>query len=510
MNPRHEDNSVVLEMQAISRETHSAYERESSVTSLPNYHTFEPTDFANAILSNTHSFTALLTRYLPSPSSLTRYFPSWSTLAYGSAAFVTTLPFLPYVLTKTPASLGADWWAGMDLNTQLYLIGSAAIFLAVGTGTRFNYYQHMMESLKKIAGSFCISVSNFLSNSTIMLISTISAIPSGAMGYYAASWAPQALSSFSALSSFCMTSAVRLVFLPNFFTLIKNKFDEDRQFQKQIIAQLSLINKQHPDALTWIGPADQTFDEALIQNKLEQFYQQLVEHPDLLAPFCSTRLSEFMTFLTTTSTGAWLSAAFFIFCSQAGYDGFKLICQLLLDNCSIDELHYAAKLAIAIIPGITAGMVAFMSGFEFPDHVVGNAFAHIKQKPVDLLKALLLIGCCSITALGLKNAAESLAAHPNLFNLAPNGTDPWEYLYYAFYVYGNYGTGIVLDLTACTKLLGLIQNIYPTSADNMVTWLEQNSLSHEAISALKQHGFFNHREGVSPPRNELTIEPTLP
>ncbi|KTD54536.1 hypothetical protein Lsai_3358 [Legionella sainthelensi] len=513
MKPGHEDGSVILEMQEIPSGTHSDNGREFNINPLPNYHTFEPSDLANTAIYNVSpaSLTTWLTRYLPSPSSLTRYLPSWSTVAYGTAAFATTLPFLPYVLTKTPASLGADWWAGLDLNTQLYLIGSSAIFLAVGTGTRFSYYQHMVASLKKIAGSFCTNSGNFLSNSTIMLISTISAMPSGAMGYYAASWAPQALSGLSALSSFCMTSAVRLVFLPNFFTMIKDKFNEDRQFQKQIITQLSLINKQHPSALAWIGPADQTFDDELIQDKLGQFYQQLLDQPDLLAPFCSTRLSEFVTFLTTTGTGAWLSTAFFIFCSQAGYDGFKLICQLLLDNCPMDELHYAAKLAIAITPGITAGIVAFMSGYEFPDHIIGNVFVHVKQKPVDLLKTLLITGCCALTALALKNAATSLASHPNLFNLTPNGTDPWEYLYYALYVYGNYGTGMVLDLTACTKLLGLTENTHPTSADTMITWLEKNSLPPETLSALKKHSFFNHRSDTpNSPKNELIIAPTLP
>lgn len=170
----------------------------------------------------------------------------------------------------------------------------------------------------------------------------------------------------------------------------------------------------------------------------------------------------------------------------------------------MDELHYVAKLTIAITPGITAAIVAFMSGYEFPDHIVGHVFTHVKQKPVDLLKTLLITGCCALTALALKNAAASLAAHPNLFNLAPNSTDPWEYLYYALYVYGNYGVGMVLDLTACTKLLGLTQNIHPTSADNMISWLEQNPLTSETMIALKQNGFFNHR-GDKPtfPRNEL-------
>ncbi|AUH74006.1 hypothetical protein CAB17_15030 [Legionella sainthelensi] len=177
----------------------------------------------------------------------------------------------------------------------------------------------------------------------------------------------------------------------------------------------------------------------------------------------------------------------------------------------MDELHYAAKLAIAITPGITAGIVAFMSGYEFPDHIIGNVFVHVKQKPVDLLKTLLITGCCALTALALKNAATSIASHPNLFSLTPNGTDPWEHLYYAIYVYGNYGTGMVLDLTACTKLLGLTQNTHPTSADTMITWLEQNSLPPETLSALKKHSFFNQRSDTpNSPKNELIIAPTLP
>lgn len=199
-----------------------------------------------------------------------------------------------------------------------------------------------------------------------------------------------------------------------------------------------------------------------------------------------------LKFLLATAIGGILSGAFFMFSSQAGYKGMTLICQSIFQNCQLDNLSYIYKLGIALTPGVTAAIVAFMSGFEFIEKIIGSVYLHLSQKPSDIFKVVLMMGCCLLTAMSLMNAATSIINGPNLFNLNTDPETLGQLIYLSLYIWGNYGVALALDMGACSKLLGLTDHSDPESTmNNMLTWMESNHLSHDALSGLRQHGFFN-------------------
>ncbi|WP_052117509.1 hypothetical protein [Legionella norrlandica] len=456
-----------------------------------------------------------ITNCLPSSESIKKYVPSWSTLGYGSAAILATLPSLPYCFTSTPASISKEWWLSMSLEHQAFLVASSGIFLMVGTATRFKYFHSMMDNLRRIFANFCSSISGFAYNSSILLVSGISATPSAALGYYGSIWAGKIIASSAAFSNFIMTAALRIVFIPNFITSMVNLINKDRRFQKQMLSQLKHLK---PDDLEEFNQSllkqcsEEGINEDVVNAMLEKIYNKAfqieLEHPEkslFNQPSMMEITTDNLKLLFATAIGGILSGAFFIFISQSGYKGTELICQSISQNCELDNLSYIYKLGISITPGITAAIVAFMSGFEFVEKIIGSIYRHLTQKPSDIIKVVLMIGCCLLTAMSLMNAAKSIASGPNLFDLTANPDTLGQLIYLTLYIWGNYGVAFALDMGACSKLLGLTDHSDPIpTMNNLITWMESNPLSHDTLVGLRQHGFFT-KASVNPAKNDIPL-----
>lgn len=129
-------------------------ESDEQITTIENgssYNTFNtPTSSRNYFgRLKQYASTLNLTNYLPASDTLKSYVPSWSSVAYGSAAILTTLPFLPYCFTSRPQAISEEWWDSKSRTDKWFLIINAIIFMSIGTGTRTRYYHEMVDNLKK-------------------------------------------------------------------------------------------------------------------------------------------------------------------------------------------------------------------------------------------------------------------------------------------------------------------------------------------------------------------------
>ncbi|KTD51666.1 hypothetical protein Lqui_0510 [Legionella quinlivanii] len=480
-------------------------ESDEQITTIENgssYNTFNtPTSSRNYFgRLKQYASTLNLTNCLPASDTLKSYVPSWSSVAYGSAAILTTLPFLPYCFTSRPQAISEEWWDSKSRTDKWFLIINAIIFMSIGTGTRTRYYHEMVDNLKKILGSYFGSLSGFSYRTAILLISAISAMPAAALGYFGAIWAGTIAAIFSSLSSFANTCALRIVFIPNFIQTIKNWFDEDRIFQKELAYQLSCIKPESLSAInSWITEefSNKELDEQLVKIIVKRIYQQELAVLDVgeshfYKPGVLARAMDCFKSCIPAGVSGFFSISFFLLISQAGFDGFKLFCQALSERCTVDDLKYIVKLSVSFIPGLTAAIVAFMSSNNFFQQIIKDVYRHISNKPRDVIKVLVIAGCCLITAVALYNAAKSIADKPNLYQIKTEAETFEQLMYLHSFLTGNYSVGLILDLGACLKLAGLTetQNNTP-DVKAVVHWLNRKELSSASVSNIREHGFFS-------------------
>lgn len=474
----------------------------TTIENTSGYATFDTPSSSNSYFGGLKRYvsTLNLSSYLPSSNTLKSYAPSWSSIAYGSAAVLTTLPFLPYCLTSRPEAISEEWWDSKLKSDKWFLIINALIFMGIGTATRTRYYHEMVDNLKKILGGYFDSLSGFFYRTAILLISALSAMPAAALGYFGAIWAGSNAALFSSLSSFANTCALRIVFIPNFIQTIKNWFDEDRIFQKELAYQLSHLKPESASTINnWLTEefTNQQLDEQLVKIIIKRIFQEELALSDIgeshfYKPGIIARAIDCFKSCTPTGVSGFFSISFFLLISQAGFDGFKLFCQALNERCTVEDLKYIVKLSIAFIPGLTAAIVAFMSSNNFFRQILKDVYAHVSNKPREVIKVLVIAGCCLITAGALYNAAKSIADKPNLYQIKTDTETLGQLMYLYSFLTGNYSVGLILDLGACLKLAGLTetQNSTP-DVKAVVHWLNRKELSYASVSTIRQHGFFS-------------------
>ena len=442
----------------------------------PNYLTFTNTSWWND--------------YLPA-KSWKEYLPSPTNVAYFVSSMVLTIPFLPYTLTPTPAIdlINDTWWSSLTPLYQTFLIGSALVYLIEGSATRYKYLQIVVDNLKNILGNGFGSVSSALLNSMTIIVAGVAAIPVGTLGYFGTKWAGQTIAMMSGALNFLMTWAMRMVFLPNFFSQLMGLFDGNKQFQKKLI---NYMHSLKPEESRIINHRLLTIDQSMINEQMihDQFIQ-IFDKAERQSLFVKNNVFDLIRKGFAVSGSMLVGAALSLFLSQAGYEGAKLLCFAITTDCSIEHWAYIAKLALIFIPGFTAAVVGFMPTFELIDETLVDVFRHIKQKPRDILKVLLIVGVCGLTAMSIQNAAIGMANKANLFALTPDGKTLIEKIYYSLYRFGNYGAGIALELGVCLKMLGLNDEVATTATvDKSIHWLRKNPLSEKSIQSLKEHSFF--------------------
>jgi hypothetical protein len=294
----------------------------------------------------------------------------------------------------------------------------------------------------------------------------------------------------------------------------KNFFDSNHQFQKQMIDELKRIQPEHITALENMlkSAIDQgrSFDEELVKECLHMIYDKADHandaeeqtHQQAISIFKPKTNCDKITWISKTaidvSFGVLIGGSFFVFFSQNGYTGLKIIVNKINDHVTLEDISYSAKMAIAALTGASSGVLGFLCGTSFTS-VVNLANDYAQNNLMNKIKVVLAGGGCAFSSASLAGAVKAMTDHPNLYNIS-TFTFPGMTL-----IAGNWMLGTLFDIK---PILNLLSKNNP-SHYNMINWLENNKLSDASLAALRNHGYFKQAAETADEQNDNEIRMQL-
>lgn len=417
------------------------------------------------------------------PPSHCAYLPYVKKVATWGLSIGTTISTAIYSLGfpshTQPANISWKWWYNLSKTTKLLSIGSAAINFTIGVMVRNAYFPKIAEYLSKEFALSTQSASHAAKNTLVMLLAIIAAIAGGAL-VYEGMIATGALSAgLNALGVMLITAGFRFVSLNALFEKIINLFDQDYQFQQNCIKHLKTLSQEHADEMNQLLQGKEVNEET-VREFLTTFYNHAFPETKTFSKNEIVTNTAGKTFDLTL--GLALGAPYFLFCSQKGLDGIRIIAQYAAPAYSLQSLSLSTKMIISMIIGSSSGALAFLAGYDFRVLLL-DLYEDCKKHYIDILKILVILPATTISALSLTSAAQAVTASPNLFEITDDAA-------------GTLFTALLTLMAVCFDFKAIadyyiLQHPEDQPAiKDVIHWMEKNKLPKETITGLKNNTFF--------------------
>ncbi|GEM_PF-4379716 len=421
------------------------------------------------------------------------------------ASFVTTLPVSIYAFTYpsgiNPENITLGWWSQLPMSIKILSLTLATISLGIGTLMRIDRIPKLLSKMKDIFLNYCPSAAGFIKNNFIVFLSGVAAIAALALGYYGFIWSGQFIAMSIGVINFLLTFGFRIDSMTSMLADIRNLFDKDYQFQQAIINQLRYLKPEQVAAFDQFLKTEiasgHAIDEAVINRLLLHIYDSAsavsleegtnTRHHQILLnpPRQLDKIKNWIRKMVDFGLGTAIGTAFFIFFAQNGYDGMKISCLTIFENCTIDDLPYPAQMALAVVTGMSSGILGFIAGKEL-SNTVALAIDYMKQSCTNKVKTILVVSGSGVSAISMAGAVKALTDKSNLFGITTNSING------KLLLAGNWMLAASYDLNAIMSHLTKNE----VSFNHAIRWLEINKLSSNTLKGLRQHGYFSHHPRI--------------
>lgn len=447
---------------------------------------------SNALLANDDTIIEIDLNDAPS-SSIDIPVSHCANLAYVTDAIKTTIKYGTAIGTTlstaiysfgfpshiAPSQISWQWWHSLSKVTKLLSITNASVNFIVGVLVRLAYFPKIADALRSEFHEAMKSPAQFSKNALIMLLAVIAAIAGGALVYESFIASGPIAASINALGTMIITAGFRFVSLTALFKKIINLFDKDYQFQQLCIKHLRTISEYDGNELT-AHLKNVELNEDTVRHFLVTFYDHQHNVKNKF-PTTSSALN-YVGKTTDILFGLSLGIPYFMFFTQKGLDGIKIILHHANPSASLNTLSTAVQLTIGGIIASSSGVLAFLSGYDFRTLIL-DLYETCKKHPLDIAKMLILIPATTISALSLTSAVEAMTSIPNVYHLTNDA-------------YGTLFTVMLTLMAVCFDLKAIADGYILEHPEDeleikhVATWLEHNKLSSDSIVTLKNHSFF--------------------
>lgn len=460
-----------------------------------------------ALLSSLSSAWDSVKSYLPSWHAIKHYLPSYKSFLLTLTSMITSLPLLPFAFgfpTGTaPQFFSQEWF--LELST-FYLTASilnTVLFLGIETVIRNDHFSVFMDNLAHIVKNSCKSLADMIAFVANAFFSATAAMAGVGLGYLSYETYPP-LAIPSGFLNGGVVLAFRIEFMDSFFTYIKKKFNEDSQFQLVIMHLLERLKVEHSEDFAELF-ADEEITVESTASFLDAIFTRALEakESEVLfdTPTALDKVKECLGKGFDAAAATTFGSAFGTFFAVNGYLGLEILCELIASECPLNELDHTHQGMIAVIAGLSSGVLGFMTGLNLRSLAI-ETYHHLKKHPEDLPKFLALLLGSGVQASSIYVATKDILGRENVFGLG-------EGLLGTLFVAAN----TLLIGTFCYKSLFkllLQREDKNLTVENVIHELASQPLPEETLSSLRQHSFFNppsnhENESVPAPPRSLTF-----
>lgn len=415
---------------------------------------------------------------------------------------VTALPMTAYATAfpsgKEVSALGTVWWESMSTGNKVFSIVTSCSALTTNTLTTAKYLYDSVYTLKNDLVLCCTQPSIMLKTSLYLLLATSAGLAAATLSYEAFIEHGKTLAICMAAFQLTSYTARRYAGSASFFNRIIKRFNEDAQFQEDIIDELNRINPEHLDRIKQVlnENQDTEINEENILHFLERIYDQAQElkHSENVVnlPFfkpvtMQAQAANITGCIFDFTTSATLACFYYMLNGQKGYDGVNLITKMITGEFQLGGINSIAKQGIAFLPGLASSLQVAANGLDIRTTYY-DVYQKIKECPILLSAALLLVSSSALAATAMVTASKGVTKHNNLFEIKQDSI--YGTLFVTFTWMGNFCT---LNNMSFQQAL-LSSEDKTVSLPNLVQYLKKHNLSKENIGLIKKHRFFSHAE----------------
>lgn len=429
--------------------------------------------------------------------------PSAKSVITGIASVLTTLPVSIYAFTFPmgiiPEALTWELWASQSLSMKMLVIAFTTVSLGTGTLMRYQHIPSMATRIKEIFTSYCPDVPSFLKNNAIVFMSVMAALSSLALGYYGFLWGGQSIAISVSIVNFLITFGFRIETLTELINKIRSVIDQDQKFQNELINELKMLKAHHVAIFDSLlleemqngNPLNEDivrkcllslFDSARITNPYDPYTP--TAHIQLFnAPAAMDDIKFYLKKTIDLGLGTLTGGAALILFTQYGFDGFKILVQLVSGYDGMDDLPYAARLSLGLLASASSGVLGFMAGSSITG-IANSALDYMQNSTANKIKVALITVCSGVSATSITSATNAMLEKPNLFDMTYHSAA-------GYYLIG--GSWLFAASFDASGIFGLATKHHASTA-NAIQWLEKHKLSSQTISALNQHSYFSQHK----------------
>ncbi len=487
------ESLLLLKRDKLNKKYHSLSQDESS----PSYWAFLP-DFGR--------IRHYMLSWLPSWDYLYVKLPSKYKLLNAFLAITTSIPFIPYTMqlfTGThPKDFSFAWWNNLSLPEQSLTSFMSVLTFIIAAVVHYHYFpstgKKIIEILSDWSGKVGVNTIN-------IVLSVATMISAYGLGYDAMIPAGVLWAIVGGLINSGLFGAFRLVFIPAFINRVENIFDEDEACKEKCIEYLSQLNdkEEFNEFLKEKPLCKRTIKEVLIKlnGKLDEDGIS-----SLLKPYSLTqRIKHTSSYLLSITLGTALFTAYTLFNTQTGYRGMEVISELINDQYPIKSLSNVAKFAIGSPSGVSAGMLAFVLGYDAPK-VFHLTIEYIKQHPSRCINLFILGGIITAALLdlgGIASPAYNVAAdEDNFVFLSMNNASGPVFVGLCAFV------SFLIDYSGMQAIVFKnkdknIEEPIQLEVKDIIDWLQNDKDANKIVGKLSKMGLFANKE--SNKTNEIAI-----
>jgi len=423
-----------------------------------------------------------------------------SSIIFYPTSIVTALPSTMYAVMfpsgEKVSELSAAWWQSMSTSNKFFSAVTGFAALATNSLTNAKY---LSDATYKIKNDLVLCYSDpltFFKTNLYLLLAASAALSAATLSYDAFIELDLTLAICMALFQLLAYGARRYAGTSSFFERFYNTFNEDAQFQNELLEQLERIDTKHypliDQLLREMKETEITENNAAIliqiiynraleikkKNESEEDFNFSLFKPITAQTWLTNNIANIFDF----TMSATLAYSYYMLNGQKGYDGINIITKMISGKNQLDGLNDSSKQLIAFLPGIASSMQVAINGLDFRT-IYFSVYKKIKERPILAINAMILIASSALAATAMATAAKGVISQNNLYNI--NEGTLYGSLFVTFNWLGNFC--ILGNASIQQAMLHEEANI---SLNNLISYLKKRQLSKKNISLIKQHGFF--------------------